>query len=169
MRIVDPGPACGSPRWIWQHCAGDTNRNCADVCLEWGVILNGPGHTGPWSVGQEGLRAAGWSGRKLADLRRFAEEMQNGDLVVLRIGTSEVRGVGRVVGEYEWSDAFGDVAGWDLQHFRRVHWLWKFGDSEQAFQSYALKPGDTTQRLTSGPVYEWVQSLDVPVESTPLN
>jgi hypothetical protein len=153
---------------IWQQAAGDTNRNYADTCLEWGVILNGPGYTGHWSVGQERLRAEGWSGRKLADLRRFAEEMKDGDLVVLRLGTSEVRGVGRIVGEYEWSDAFGDIDGWDLQHVRRVHWFWKFGDSAQSFQTYALKQGDTTQRLTSGPVYEWVKSLDVPAESAPL-
>ena len=100
--------------------------------------------------------------RKLTDLRRFAEEMKEGDLVILRLGTSEVRGVGRVVGNYEWSDAFGDIDGWDLQHVRRVDWFWKFGDGEQSFPTYAMKQGDTTQRLTSGPVYDWVKTLHVP-------
>lgn len=153
-----------SKRVIWQQAAGDTDRNYSRLCLEWGVILNGPGYTGPWSTGEEKLRTRGWSSRKLTDLRRFAEKMKDGDLVVLRLGTSEVRGVGRVVGDYEWCDAFGDIDGWDLQHVRRVHWFWKHGDSKQSFQTYAMKQGDTTQILTSGPVFEWVNSLDVPDE-----
>ena len=39
-------------------------------------------------------------GRKQTDLRRFCEEteMKNGDIVVLRIGTTEIYGVG-VVGQ----------------------------------------------------------------------
>ena len=31
---------------IWQVAAGDTNRNYADICLFWDVILNGPGSEG---------------------------------------------------------------------------------------------------------------------------
>jgi len=148
-----------SQKVIWQQAAGDTNRNCADTCLNWGVILNGPGYTGHWSTGEEKLRNDGWSSRKLTDLRRFAEEMKPGDLVVLRLGTSEVRGVGEIVGDYGWSDAFGDIDGWDLQHVRRVRWFWRFGDSDQAFKTFAMKQGDTTQRLGPGAVFDWAQSL----------
>lgn len=157
-----------SDRVIWQQAAGDTNRNYAHLCLEWGVTLNGPGYAGHWSSGEEKLRSDGCSSRKLTDLRRFAQEMKAGDLVVLRLGTSEVRGVGRIVGDYEWSDAFGDVDGWDLQHVRRVDWFWKFGDGDQSFPIYAMKQGDTTQRLTSGPVFQWVNTLDVPTGSAAL-
>lgn len=155
-------------RVVWQQAAGDTDRNYARVCLEWGVILNGPGHTGPWAPSEEELRANGCSSRKLTDLRRFAEEMQAGDLVVLRLGTSEVRGVGRIVGNYEWSDAFGDIDGWDLQHVRRVDWFWKYRDTDQSFSTYAMKQGDTTQRLTSGPVLNWVNTLPVPESAAVL-
>ena len=47
----------------------------------------------------------------------------DGDLDVLRLGTSEVYGVGEVLGDYPGVDEFGDVDGWALQHVRRVRWL----------------------------------------------
>jgi hypothetical protein len=103
------------------------------------------------------------SARKVTDLKRFAEEMKDGDLVVLRIGTSTVLGVGQIVGLYEWSDMFGDVDGWRLQHVRRVRWLWDGRRSESPFgkSAYSLKLGDTTQRLNPGPVTDWLASLPV--------
>lgn len=51
---------------------------------------------------------------------RFAEEMNDGDLAVLRIGTSNVHAVGKIAGGYEWREEFGDVDGWELQHVRRA-------------------------------------------------
>lgn len=155
-------------RVIWQQAAGDTNRNYADICLRWGVILNGPGYTGPLPEGLKQLQTEGWSSKKLTDLRRFAEDMQDGDLVVLRLGTSEVCGVGEIVGDYEWSDAFGDIDGWVLQHVRRVRWFWTPGKSAQAFKTYAMKLGDTTQRLSPGPVFDWARSLKVPARKSAL-
>ena len=156
------------PRKIWQQAAGDTDRNYAEICLKWGVILNGPGHTGHWDVGEEKLRDAGRSSKKLTDLRRFVEEMESGDLVVLRLGTSKILGIGKIVGDYEWSEAFGDIDGWNLQHVRRVRWFWKPGDAAPKFPTYAMKQGDTTQRLTSGPVFDWVQTLEVPTDEITL-
>jgi len=149
---------------LWQHAAGDTDRNYADVCLRWGVMLNGPGSAGPWPQCVDLLRAAKWS-RKITDLRRFSEDIGNGDIVVLRIGTATVLAVGQVVGDYEWSDEFGDVDGWELQHIRRVRWVWQGGGTQKLFDTYALKLGDTTQRLTDGPVTEWLASLEVPTEA----
>ena len=103
-----------------------------------------------------------WSSKKLTDLKRFAEEInKDGDFVVLRMGTSTVLGFGQIVGNYEWRDDFGDVDGWDLQHIRRVRWLWRDENSPQQFDTYALKQGDTTQKLNSGPVMDWAaQSHD---------
>ena len=151
-----------SGKAVWQQAAGDTDRNYADICLKWDVILNGPGYAGPWPGCKKTLQCDGLSPRKIADLLRFAEDVQDGDLVVLRLGTSEVFGVGEVVGGYEWHDEFGDVDGWNLQHVRRVRWLWRYGDGPQSFDAYALKWGDTTQRLDAGPVTEWVSSLHIP-------
>jgi hypothetical protein len=165
---------------IWQHAAGDTNRNYADVCLKWDVIVNGPGYVGAWPDCQEDLRSDGWS-RKVTDLWRFAEEMKDGDLVVLRIGTATVLGFGKIVGSYEWRDEFGDIDGWDLQHIRRVRWVWKDQNNPKAFDTYALKLGDTTQKLDDGPVTEWLSNLpvdddalsrpliDLPTQGTPID
>jgi hypothetical protein len=163
-------------RTIWQQAAGDTDRNYVELCLRWGVILNGPGQAGPWPEFKSALEQSGSSARKLKDIKRFAEEMANGDLVVLRIGTSSVPAVGEIVGNYEWSDDFGDVDGWDLQHVRRVRWLWHDHDNPKTFTTYALKQGDTTQRLKDGEVKEWLQALEIngaaaaaPLPSIPRN
>jgi hypothetical protein len=152
-------------RTIWQQAAGDTDRDYSDLCLKWDVILNGPGYAGPWPDYAKPLLDDKWSPRKVTDLRRFAEEMKEADLVVLRIGTGTVLGVGQIVGPYEWSDEFGDVDGWDLQHVRRVRWLWQSRSAPRTFDTYALKQGDTTQRLNQGPVTEWLAGLTIPDEA----
>lgn len=142
---------------VWQHAAGDNDRNYVDLCLRWGVILNGPGHLGPWPDCRLPLHEEGWSAKKLSDLRRFCEDMLEGDIVVLRLGTNIVPAVGVVVSGYEWCDAFGDVDGWVLQHVRRVRWHWI---GPRTFETYALKLGDTTQRLNDGAVRAWLESLE---------
>jgi len=155
---------------IWQQAAGDTDRDYSTLCLKWGVILNGPGYAGKWPDSKELLQKDRWSSRKITDLRRFAEEMRDGDLVVLRVGTADVLGVGQIVGPYEWMDGFGDIDGWDLQHVRRVRWLWNCRGDPKKFDTYALKLGDTTQRLNVGAVTEWLSQLLIPEDafSAPL-
>ncbi len=148
-------------RRIWQVAAGDKDRNYSDLCLRMGVILNGPGYAGPWPKCVDTLKKDGRSSKKISDIRRFAEEIQDGDIVVLREGTNKVLGVGLVVGDYQWDDIFGDVDGWNLQHVRRVGWL-RLGDEvPRIFPTYTLKQGDTTQELTSEVVKEWVDSLSI--------
>jgi hypothetical protein len=156
---------------IWQQAAGDSDRNYAELCLKWDVILNGPGYGGAWPECKSLLLNEGWTSRKMTDLKRFAEEMCDGDLVVLRNGTSTISGVGQIVGAYEWLDEFGDIDGWDLQHVRRVRWLWMDLLSPKRFDTYALKQGDTTQKLNEGPVKEWLATLDIDdsVLSRPLS
>lgn len=150
-----------SGKTIWQQAAGDTDRDYSRICLDWDVVLNGPGYAGPWPDCREALLAEGRSARKIADLRRFAEEIHDGDFIVLRLGTSTVLGVGQIVGNYEWCDEFGDVDGWELQHVRRVRWVWRNGNAPKHFDTYALKQGDTTQKLSSGPVMDWISSLSI--------
>jgi len=149
-------------RTIWQQAAGDTDRNYAPLCLSWDVILNGPGYAGPWPECRARLREDNLSSRKVTDLRRFAEQVQDGDVVVLRLGTTDILGVGEVVGEYLWVDEFGDVDGWNLQHVRRVRWLEAYSGSPKRFPTYTMKQGDTTQRLTSEAVNSWLNSLSIP-------
>jgi hypothetical protein len=146
---------------IWQQAAGDTDRDFSELCLTWDVILNGPAYAGRWPDCAQKLAGDEWSYKKITDLKRFCEDMKEGDLVVLRIGTSTVLGVGEIVGSYEWLDIFGDVDGWDLQHVRRVRWVWKNNGFPKVFDTYALKLGDTTQKLNDGPVAEWLSTLTI--------
>lgn len=151
-------------RKIWQHASGDTNRNYHKLCFEWGVILFGPGTWGAHPGCEDALKANGIKKKKRKTLERFAERMQDGDLVVLRIGTGTIYGVGEIVGDYEWNDCFRDVDGWDLQHTRRVRWLWIYDGAPKIFKAYALKWGDTTQKLTGEEVMQWLSELEIPAE-----
>jgi hypothetical protein len=147
---------------IWQVAAGDTDRNFVDLCLKWDVILNGPGSEGQWPECRDALRDE-WelSGHKLSDLRRFCEDIKEGHLIVLRLGTAAIYGVGIVDGQYLWHPEFGDIDGWDLQHVRRVRWLWKYDREPQQFDTYTLKLGSTTQQLESPAVRKWLASLAI--------
>src|SRR3990172_493623 len=106
---------------IWQVAAGDKNRNYVDLCLEWDVIIWGPGEYGPWPDCIKDMKEERPGQVPIG--RRFCEEIKEGDIIVLRMGTSEVFGVGEVVGNTLWLDDFGDIDGWSLQMIRRVKWL----------------------------------------------
>lgn len=147
---------------IWQQASGDTDRNYANICLKWDVILNGPGYAGPYPKCEDVLKKDKWSSRKITDLKRFSEIMKDGDIVILRLGTTDVLGVGIIVGEYEWLEEFSDIDGWDLQHVRRVKWLWDGIKNPKKFPTYTLKLGDTTQNLDSQPVTNWLKQLSIP-------
>lgn len=148
-------------RKIWQQACGDKDRNYSKICLKWGVILNGPGYAGPYPDCMETLKEHKWTSKKITDLWRFSKEMNSGDLVVLRLGTDTVLGIGEIVGDYEWNECFSDVDGWDLQHTRRVRWLWNGLDNPKNFRAYSLKLGDTTQILNSGEVKNWIKTLGI--------
>ncbi|MDA1305295.1 MAG: hypothetical protein O2999_13535 [Nitrospirae bacterium] len=159
-------------RKIWQVSAGDTNRNYVDICLDWDVILNGPGYEGPWPECESVLRDK-WneSSRKLTDLKRFYE-LQEKDLVVLRLGTKEIFGVGRIKGGYDWSPLFADIDGWELQHYRRVKWFWDYRKHSESgrkqFETYSLKFGDTVQFLDSNEVKNWIAEISLDVDENSL-
>ena len=101
---------------IWQVSAGDYGRYYHDVFLDYGVALIGPGNPGEWTPERRDEEFKG------SYVRRFAEEIQHGDVLVLRQGRAMIRAVGKVSDKYEYFDQFDDVNGWDLQHGRRVRW-----------------------------------------------
>ena len=151
---------------VWQIAAGDTDRSYADLCLRWGVVLFGPGYRGEWPNCVDSLKNEGWSARKVDAIRKYHEDIKLGDIVVLRMGTSTVYGVGRVESPVAWYDDFGDIDGWDIQFARRVRWLWKAESGEpMRFETGSLKMGDTVQELRRfGTVYEWL--LETPEQPT---
>ena len=136
---------------IWQHAAGDRAREHVEVCLEWNVILIGPGKVSWQCSNRDDARK---------EVRAFCEEMQVGDIVVLKVGM-DVYGVG-VLGEYEWCDEFNDVDGWDLGHARRVSWLWSDREKPKHFKGGLTR--STTQRLHSPVVKEWLAGLEMDVD-----
>ena len=148
---------------IWQVAAGDTDRDYVGLCLDWDLVLNGPGDFGVWDASKY---AAAIGKRQFSIMRRFCEQMKEGDLVILRFGTQQIHGVGEVVGNSLWLDDFGDIDGWDLQHVRRVRWLWKPETEPKAFPVYSLKWGDTIQQLgqkeKQEPILKWLKSLQIP-------
>jgi len=154
-------------RNYWQIAAGDKYRNYSDLCINLGVILLGPGYAGPWPKCESKLIEDGISPRMLSIIKRFHDGIQSGDIVVLRLGTDQVHAVG-VVDDYGWSDLFSDVDGWDLQHYRRVNWLWYRIESDgfKSFKTHALKRGDTVLKLESTVVLEWIASLGLEIPSS---
>lgn len=136
-------------------------KNYAELCLKRNAVFIGPGNHGAWPDCETPLRQNGISARGVGIVRRFAEEMKPRDIVVLRIGTQQVYGVGEIVSGYDWSEDYKDVYGWDLQHCRRVRWLWHQEGKPKLFPVYSLNLGNSVQKLTSPEVRHWLHSLDV--------
>ena len=138
---------------VWQHAAGDRGHEHVDICLEWEVILIGPGDK-PWSETEQDHQ------RKEAVA--LCEEMQSGDIVVLKMGLSAIYGVG-LIAEYSWCDEFNDVDGWDLGHTRRVRWVWTYKENNDTAMEFDGKPlaRSTTCRLYSSEILDWLKRLSV--------
>lgn len=100
---------------VWQVSGGPVDRPYAEIFLQHGVALLGPGEDGPWRPERGDSGGQGF-------VRRFAEELQVGDLLLLRTAIDTVAAVGLVAGGYEYLESFDDVNGWDLRHGRRVRW-----------------------------------------------
>lgn len=110
MAIMKPNPS------VWQLAGGPPTRPYADVFLRYGVGLIGPGDAGIWKPERDDDEFEG------GFVRRFANEMQTGDVVLLRTGITTIAAVGLVASDYMYLNQFDDVNGWDLQHARRIRW-----------------------------------------------
>ena len=108
MATVNPNPS------IWQLAGGPASRPYADVFLQHGVGLIGPGDAGAWKPEHDDDEFEG------GFVRRFASELDVGDVVLLRTGMATITAVGIVASEYMYLNQFDDVNGWDLQHARRI-------------------------------------------------
>jgi len=107
---------------IWQISGGPASRTYAEVFLKYGVGLIGPGDAGPWSPQRSDEDFEDEQGTSGAFVRRFANEMKVGDIVLLRTGIATIAAVGIVASKYLYLNQFDEVNGWDLQHARRIRW-----------------------------------------------
>ena len=162
---------------VWQVSGGPASRAYAEVFLRHGVALIGPGDAGEWSPERYAYDFA-LSGF----VDRFATEIANGDLLLLRIGVATISAVGLVASDYLYLEQFDDVNGWDLQHARRVRWCklaqehtfsaHVFGASptrcSRVLQAEAI---DFAERFLNSPPTHWQTAPlpELPAEEPPLD
>jgi hypothetical protein len=137
-------------------------RAYPDLLLKWDIVAVGPGEYGRWPESREICRAVRGD-TQVRIVERFVSEVQIGDIVILRLGKNAVYGLGTVESDYLWFDDMGDVDGWDLQHCRRVRWLWRYSvkDGPMKFPANTLRWGDTVQQATSPGLTRWIEGLSV--------
>ncbi len=99
---------------IWQISALAGAASYAEVFIKNGVALIGPGDAGEWRPDRDDTDFEG------SAVRRFATEVKQGDVFLLRTAANRISAVGLVASDYLFSDQFDDVYGRDLQHARRV-------------------------------------------------
>lgn len=140
---------------LWQVGAGDTERAYQHICLKYDVMIAGPGHEGPYSPGKYKHY-----GDIENSLRRMCLEAKRGDLVLLRLGTAQVHALGIIDDDVPgWSEAFGDIDGWRLQHYRRVRWL---SGTAKTFDSKTFGTmGRTFASVHVDVLRKWVESIVV--------
>ena len=145
---------------VWQVSAGPSNRSYIDQFLKYGIALIGPGDAGPWHAERCDEEFEG------GFVRRFASELQQGDVLLLRTGQSMIEAVGLVVSEYQYFPQFDDVNGWDLQHGRRVRWCrlpepynfgkWVFGANPSRFSRIQIQEvASYANRFIQSPPMDW--------------
>ncbi len=162
-------------RGVWQLAAGQASRPYADVFLKYGVGLIGPGDAGPWKPERDDDEFEG------GFVRRFASEVQVGDVFLLRTGISKICAVGIVASDYLYLNQFDDVSGWDLQHARRVRWCKLpqehtfttpvFGaNPTRCSRTWNTEVVDFADRFLNSPPTHWQTAAlpELPAEEPPL-
>jgi len=164
-------------RAIWQVSGGPASRSYADVFLNHGVALIGPGDAGAWSRERyaHDFSLQGFVGR-------FAEELATGDVLLLRTGVSTISAVGLVASDYRYLEQFDDVNGWDLQHARRARWCRLAQEHTFSAQVFGASPTrcsrvlqeeaiDFAERFLKSPPTHWQTTPlpELPAEEPPLD
>ncbi len=121
---------------VWQIACGEKGRRYQRLFLDHDVMFLGPGRFGAYasSLYDANPEALAEGGGKITYIRQFANEVQPGDLVLLRSGYN-VLSLGVVDSDYFHETAFDDVYGWDLEHCRRVIWQRQHDEALQSIQS----------------------------------
>lgn len=146
---------------IWQIGTGTDWRSYHNTFFRHDLMLIGPGNPGAWPWDQQTISSRRADARFV---RYFATQIRAGDLVVMRVNSQRVFGVGRVLGDYTWLEQFNDVDGWDLQHARRVKWL----DKPHDFGAKVFGRARRLSRATVPAVVEWARSAASTIADGPL-
>ena len=103
----------------WQVASGDVGRDFSQLFLEHDVMSIGPGRFGRYDrkTYDAVVESGEFSSAKITTVRKFHDDIQIDDIVLLRNG-HEVVGLGVVASDYDHDERFDDIHGWDLQHFR---------------------------------------------------
>lgn len=101
---------------VWQIAGSPAARSYASIFIEHGIGLIGPGDAGPWTPEKDDNVFEG------SFVRRFASEVNQREVFLLRTGLATICAVGVVASDYQYLHQFDDVNGWDLQHGRRIRW-----------------------------------------------
>lgn len=163
-------------RSVWQVSGGPVHASYAEVFLRYGVALIGPGDGGTWAA-----ERYAYDFSLQGYVRRFAEEVSEGDILLLRSGGATVVAVGIVASDYLYLDAFDDVNGWDLQHARQVRWCRLdpphvfsnavFGASPTRISKVSQSDAqDFAERFVGSPPTHWhtARLPELPAEDPPL-
>ena len=104
----------------WQIGTGDPSRSYISVFLKFGVALVGPGEPGPER--DPGTIIYYAHNRSIYNWGKVLTMVKKDEWIIAKKGVQEILAIGQVVAEYDYSNTFADVDGWDLQHFIKVKW-----------------------------------------------
>jgi|SRR5208282_4352694 len=121
---------------VWQMAAGEAGRFYSDLFLKHDVMFLGPGDFGAYedAIYRQAVQEDSASSGIVSDIRNFHDNVQPGEIVLMRTGHL-VKAIGVVAdAHYEWNETFDDVYGWGLQHTRRVIWQDHLNDDIEQIQ-----------------------------------
>ncbi|MBU2638381.1 MAG: hypothetical protein KJ955_05380 [Nanoarchaeota archaeon] len=129
MKCKDRSERMEKDKQYWQVAAGSAERDYSELFIKYGIMLIGTGKVfGDFTKNERLYKKHRGKEVSKSDFRAitdFTKNVRKGDIVVLRKARGKsmyLWAVGKVVGDYEFLDVFGDVGGWGLQHTRRVEW-----------------------------------------------
>jgi hypothetical protein len=148
----------------WQMAAGEAGRFYSDIFLKHDVMFLGPGYYGPYDPKTyRNAVAEGWEGSGIiANIASFHDNVQPGQIVLMREG-HYIKAIGVIAeGNYEWSETFDDIYGWELQHTRRVIWQEHLNRDLELIQTKGALFGSRKQIPTFTRVYD--ESILTPLQ-----
>lgn len=144
-------------RTLWLSGGGNGRIDISNILLASDVVVSGPGEPGPFVTPYR------HKGRREKSVERFYGDVDEGDVIVLRVGASKIRGVGVVKSEPAYNTAFSDIDGWNVAHVRRCIWLWQ---GRHKWNGRGLSSqGARLVRSRHPAVRRWVGRLKIPSDA----